>query len=188
MTLPYILGPLLLPRLARLQARHPGLTLHVRLGDRLSRLVDEQIDVALRIGELEDSSLVGQLLLRTRWVTLASPAYLARHGTPEHPDALVDHQCLKFILPRGTAREWVFRREPGGPTETVRTGGTIYVDHGPALLDLAAAGAGLSARCSTSCSTIGSGTGGSSRCSRATPPKGLPSTRCAYPAGSRCRA
>ena len=142
-TLPYILGPLLLPRLARLQARHPGLTLHVRLGDRLSRLVDEQIDVALRIGELEDSSLVGQLLLRTRWVTLASPAYLARHGTPEHLDALVDHQCLKFILPRGTAREWVFRREPGGPTETVRTGGTIDVDHGPALLDLAAAGAGL---------------------------------------------
>ena len=99
--------------------------------------------MALRIGELEDSSLVGQRLLRTRWVTLASPAYLARHGTPEHPDALVDHQCLKFILPRGTAREWVFRREPGGPTETVRTGGTIDVDHGPALLELAAAGAGL---------------------------------------------
>ncbi|HYO71624.1 MAG TPA: LysR family transcriptional regulator [Archangium sp.] len=142
-TLPYILGPLLLPRLARLQARHPGLTLHVRLGDRLRRLVDEQIDVALRIGELEDSSLVGQLLLRTRWVTLASPAYLARHGTPQHPEALVDHQCLKFILPRGAAREWVFRREPGGPAGTVRTGGTIDVDHGPALLDLAAAGAGL---------------------------------------------
>ncbi|WPB82082.1 LysR family transcriptional regulator [Archangium violaceum] len=142
-TLPYILGPLLLPRLARLQARHPGLTLHVRLGDRLSRLVDEQIDVALRIGALEDSSLVGQLLLRTRWVTLAAPAYLARHGTPQHPDALVDHQCLKFILPRGMAREWVFRREPGGSAETVRTGGTIDVDHGPALLDLAAAGAGL---------------------------------------------
>lgn len=142
-TLPYILGPLVLPRLARLQARHPGLTLHVRLGDRLSRLVEEQIDVALRTGDLEDSSLVGQLLMRTRWVTLASPAYLARHGTPTHPEALVQHQCLKFILPRGVAREWSFREAPGGPARTVRTGGALDVDHGPALLDLAAAGAGL---------------------------------------------
>ena len=142
-TLPHILGPLILPKLARLQARHPGLTLHVRVGDRLSRLVDEQIDVALRIGALEDSSLVAQLLMHTRWVTLASPAYLARHGTPTHPDALASHQCLKFIVPRGTAREWVFRREPGGPPEVVRTGGTLDVDHGPALLDLAVAGAGL---------------------------------------------
>jgi len=142
-TLPYILGPLVLPRLARLQARHPGLTLHVRLGDRFSKLVDEHIDVALRIGALEDSSLVGPLLMRTRWVTLASPAWLARHGTPGHPDELAGHQCLKFVGTRGTAQEWMFRRQPGGRPEVVRTGGTIDVDHGPALLDLAAAGAGL---------------------------------------------
>ena len=142
-TLPYILGPLVLPRLARLQARHPGLTLHVRMGDRLSRLVDERIDVALRMGELEDSSLVGPLLLRTRWITLASPTYLARHGTPAHPEALARHQCLKFVLPRGVVREWVFRGEPDGRARAVRTGGTLDVDHGPALLDLAGAGAGV---------------------------------------------
>jgi LysR family transcriptional regulator, regulator for bpeEF and oprC len=142
-TLPHILGPLVLPRLARLQARHPGLTLHVRMGDRLSRLVDEHIDVALRMGELEDSSLVAQRLMSTRWVTLASPAYLARHGTPTSPGELQHHQCLKFIGPRGTAREWVFLSAPGGPPETVRTGGAIDVDHGPALLELATAGAGI---------------------------------------------
>lgn len=142
-TMPYILGPLVLPRLARLLGRYPALTLHLRMGDRLSRLVEEHIDVALRIGELEDSSLVARRLMSTRWRTLASPAYLARYGTPTHPDDLAKHTCLKFVSPRGSAREWVFRREPGGPTQTVRTGGSIDVDYGPALLDLAAAGAGL---------------------------------------------
>lgn len=141
--LPYILGPLVLPRLARLQARYPALTLHVRMSDRLSRLVDESIDVALRIGELEDSSLVARRLLRTRWVTLGAPAYLARHGTPTRPEELERHAGLKFVGPRGTVREWVFRREPGGPPHTVRTRSSIDVDHGPALLELAGAGAGL---------------------------------------------
>lgn len=142
-TLPYILSPLMLPKLAKLQARHPAISLHVRMSDRFSRLVDENIDVALRIGELEDSSMVAQRLMSTRWVTLASPAYLARHGTPAHPDELERHQCMKFISPRGTAVEWMFRRKPGGPPEVVRTGGAIDVDHGPALLDLVAAGAGI---------------------------------------------
>jgi DNA-binding transcriptional LysR family regulator len=141
--LPYILGPLVLPRLARLQIRYPQLTLHVRLSDRFSRMVDEHIDVAIRIGDLEDSSLVGRRLLRTRWVTLASPAYLARAGTPLRPEELSRHACLRFVDPRGVARAWMFRGEPGGPAEVVRTPAAMDVDHGPALLDLAAAGAGI---------------------------------------------
>ncbi len=142
-TLPYILGPLVLPRLAKLQIRYPQLTVHVRLGDRFSRMVDEHIDVAIRIGELEDSSLVARRLLRTRWVTLASPAYLARQGTPSRPEELAQHVCLKFVDPRGQSRAWVFRGEPGGAADVVRTPPAMDVDHGPALLDLAAAGAGM---------------------------------------------
>jgi DNA-binding transcriptional LysR family regulator len=142
-TLSYILAPVVLPCLARLQSRYPQLTLHVRMDDRLSRMVDEHIDVALRVGELEDSSLVGRRLLETRWVTLAAPAHLARHGTPSSPAELSRHPCLKFVRPRGLAQEWVFRREPGGPAEAVRTQPAMDVNHGPALLDLAAAGAGL---------------------------------------------
>jgi DNA-binding transcriptional LysR family regulator len=95
------------------------------------------------VGELEDSSLVGRRLLETRWVTLAAPAHLARHGTPSSPAELSRHPCLKFVRPRGLAQEWVFRREPGGPAEAVRTQPAMDVNHGPALLDLAAAGAGL---------------------------------------------
>ncbi|MCY1023330.1 LysR family transcriptional regulator [Pyxidicoccus sp. MSG2] len=142
-TLTHILAPVVLPRLARLQARYPQLTLHVRLDDRFSRMVDEHIDVAIRVGGLEDSSLVARRLLSTRWVTLVAPAHLARHGTPTHPEDLARHPCLKFVDPRGLAREWVFRRAPGGPPEVVRTHLAMDVNHGPALLDLAAAGAGL---------------------------------------------
>ncbi|MBJ6765964.1 LysR family transcriptional regulator [Myxococcaceae bacterium JPH2] len=142
-SLPYILGPLILPPLARLQARHPQLTLHVRMSDRLSRLVEEQVDVAIRIGALEDSSLVARRLLTTRWMTLASPAYLARHGTPTHPGELVRHPCLKFIDPRGKVREWMFSLTPGEAPQVVRTAAAMDVDHGPALLDLATAGAGV---------------------------------------------
>ncbi|NPD28251.1 LysR family transcriptional regulator [Corallococcus exiguus] len=143
-SLPFILGPVLLPRLARLQARHPQLTLHVRMSDRLSKLVEEQVDVAIRVGGMEDSSLVARRLFSTRWMTLASPAYLARHGTPEHPSLLERHACLKFVDPRGITREWHFRESPGGDKAgVVRTRAAIDVDHGPALLDLAAAGAGL---------------------------------------------
>lgn len=142
-SLPFILGPVLLPRLARLQARHPQLTLHVRMSDRLSKLVEEQVDVAIRLGGLEDSSLVARRLFSTRWMTLASPAYLARHGAPDHPSQLERHACLKFVDPRGLTREWHFRESPGGAPEVVRTRAVMDVDHGPALLDLAAAGAGL---------------------------------------------
>ncbi|NVJ24913.1 MULTISPECIES: LysR family transcriptional regulator [Myxococcus] len=142
-TLPYILGPVILPPLARLQTRYPQLTVHARLSDRFSRMVDENIDVALRVGVLEDSSLVARRLLSTRWVTLGSPAYLARHGTPTRPADLERHACLKFVDPRGLARTWMFRREPGGAAESLRTTPAMDVDHGPSLLELAAAGAGL---------------------------------------------
>ena len=142
-SLPFILGPVLLPRLARLQARYPQLTLHVRMSDRLSKLVEEQVDVAIRLGGLEDSSLVARRLFSTRWMTLASPAYLARHGTPDHPSQLERHACLKFVDPKGITREWHFRDAPGGKAQVVRTRAAMDVDHGPALLDLAASGAGL---------------------------------------------
>ncbi|WP_426731322.1 LysR family transcriptional regulator [Myxococcus faecalis] len=141
--LPYILGPVVLPALARLQTRYPQLTVHARLSDRFSRMVDENIDVAVRVGELEDSSLVARRLLSTRWVTLGAPMYLARHGTPARPSDLERHVCLKFVDPRGLPRTWVFRREPGGPSEPVRTPPAMDVNHGPALLEMAAAGAGL---------------------------------------------
>lgn len=95
-------------------ARHPGLQIELDLNDREVDLVEEGVDMAVRIGQLADSSLVARRLAPIRRVAVASAAYLAAHGTPEHPDDLVDHLGLRytnirrqdawtFLDPRGRA-------------------------------------------------------------------------------------
>lgn len=142
-SLPPILGRRVVPELGRLSARHPRLSFHLSLTDRFTRLAEEGVDVAVRIGELEDSSLVARTLRVPRWVTVASPAYLARHGTPRHYKELSRHQCLKFVTPAGTAREWSFQdRREAGPLP-VKTPDSFRMDHGELLVEAAAAGLGI---------------------------------------------
>lgn len=142
-SMPFILGRLVASKLPKVAARHPGLTFHLRMTDRLTRLVEESVDVAIRVGELEDSSLVSRRLRGTRWVTLASPAYLARVGAPRTIDDLARHNCLKFSTPRGVVREWTFAAGGGDEARTVRTGGNFDVDQGELLLEAARAGLGV---------------------------------------------
>lgn len=142
-SLPFVLGRLLVPRLARLAARHPGLSFRVSLSDRFSRLVDDRVDVAVRIGDLEDSSLVARRLRTTRWITLAAPSFLARHGTPRHPVELEAFNTLRFASTRGRTPPWTFRDPTGVDTFSVETRGNLEIDHGEMLLDLAAAGMGI---------------------------------------------
>lgn len=141
-SLPFILGRVLVARLPRFLGRYPALALHLRLSDRLSRLVEEGVDVAIRMGELHDSSLVARRLMHTRWATVASPAYLARHGTPARPRDLADHNCIKFRSPRGTAVEWSFAGGRGA-REKVKTTGNLDLDQGELLLEAAASGLGV---------------------------------------------
>ena len=141
LTLPFILAPLVLPGLPELSARYPRLTFRLSLTDRLTRLADERIDVAVRIGALEDSTLVGRLLRRTRWVTLAAPSYLARQPAPATPAELTAHNCLRFLAPNGRPRGWTFRGARGAEPAAVE--GNLLVDHGGALLAAARAGLGL---------------------------------------------
>ncbi|HYI01298.1 LysR family transcriptional regulator, partial [Hyalangium sp.] len=98
-SMPLILGRAVVPELGRLAARHPRLSFNLSLTDRFSRMAEEGVDVAVRIGELEDSSLVSRTLRVPQWVTVASPAYLGRHGTPRHYKELERHACLKFVTP-----------------------------------------------------------------------------------------
>lgn len=136
-TLPPILGRTILPAVARVSSRHPRLQIRLVLTDRHVKLAEEEIDVAIRIGELEDSSLVARALPTPRWVTLASPGYLARRGTPEKPADLARHECIKFVSPRGTVREWSFR------DVNVDTPSRLLLDHGDLLLDAASEGLGI---------------------------------------------
>lgn len=140
-TLPFIIAPFVVPNLPRLGAQYPRLTFRLHLSDRVARLADESYDVAIRMGELESSSLVARLLRKTRWVTVASPSYLNRRSAPRSPAELADHNCLVFVAPNGKPRGWSFVEEGHGIT--VHVHGNLQIDHGRYLLGAAEAGMGI---------------------------------------------
>lgn len=114
LTAPVAFGRLhVLPVVTELLDRHPALSIRMMLIDRNVRIIEEGIDVAVRIGPLADSALKTVLIGSVRQVLVASPAYLARYGVPESTDDLPRHQLVASTGPRA-ATEWRFgtRREP----------------------------------------------------------------------------
>lgn len=136
---------LLAPALPRLRERHPGLKIDLRLSDRMVDIVEEGVDVAIRVGELADSRLISRRLAPHRVCAFASPGYLARRGIPKHPDELAGHDCVNFrYQSSGQALRWPFR--VGGRTiEITPDAGVItdLSDVGAAILE-AGGGIGIS--------------------------------------------
>ncbi len=95
------------PLMGEFLVAHPQVTGELLLADRMVNLVDEGIDLALRIGRLEDSSLIVRKTGETRRVLVASPAYLTRHGVPSAPRDLAAHQVIQ-VLPLAPTLEWTF--------------------------------------------------------------------------------
>jgi DNA-binding transcriptional LysR family regulator len=129
------------PALAEFARRHPRVTLDVRLDDRYVNLVEEGVDVAVRIGSLTDSSLVARKLAITRALVCASPAYLAEHGEPETPEDLASHNCLIYSY-LSTANVWRFIA-PDGREIPVAVNGTFRINNGIVLGEAAVAGHGI---------------------------------------------
>ncbi|HAA54833.1 MAG TPA: LysR family transcriptional regulator [Myxococcales bacterium] len=142
-SLPMILGRFVVQKLGGFRQRYPKLTLHLRFTDQYSNLIDEQVDIAIRIGALEDSTLISRALMKTRWVTVASPGYIATHGLPEHPSTLQSHQCLKFHSTRGVPVEWIFLDPQSKQTEIYPTPLSFSSDQGDILLEAALSGQGI---------------------------------------------
>lgn len=138
---PPVLSRLTAPVLALLAERHPALGFRVSFTDRRTRFAEEGVDVALRLGPVEDSSLVARRVRATRWVTVASPGFVARHGRPTSVEALGELDALLFVGPNGKPRAWAF--DQAGATVTPRLRARARLDHGPALLDAALAGLGV---------------------------------------------
>src|SRR3546814_4390861 len=86
----------LLPALPAFLARHPEVILDIDLNDRFVNMIEEGFDLALRIGDLQDSSLIGRRLAANRRVLAAAPAYLASHAAPHPPQDLAGHNCLIY--------------------------------------------------------------------------------------------
>lgn len=123
---------------------HPEVTISLDLTDRLADIVNEGIDVAIRIGALDDSSLVGLELAENRRVVVASPGYLEAHGTPSTPAELAQHDCLTFGTYGNQARGWQFDLD--GQLVSMRVSGTLACNDGAVLRDWALAGRGLAWR------------------------------------------
>lgn len=130
----------LAPLLPEFLARHPGIGLDLTLNDRFVDLLEEGYDVAVRIGRLDDSTLVARRLATARFACVASPAYLARAGTPATPDALADHNCLSYSY-RRRFDEWSFAR--GGERRRLRVRGNLAANNGDVLRAAACAGLGI---------------------------------------------
>lgn len=122
--------------LAELAVRHPKLQVDVSYSDRFVDLIGERYDAAVRIGTLEDSSLVARKIAPIRAALVASPGFLEAHGTPSRPEDL-------DTLPAVMSGSEVWRFLDGKRTITVRPEGRFKADNGPAVLAGAAAGLGV---------------------------------------------
>ncbi|MGE0803311.1 MAG: LysR family transcriptional regulator [Lautropia sp.] len=123
---------------------NPDVSVSLELTDRLADIVNEGFDLAIRIGQLDDSSLVAVTLARNQRVVVASPDYLARHGTPQRPADLARHNCLTFGTAGNQPRGWLLSVD-GTPT-AVRVGGNIECNDGAVLRQWALDGLGLAWR------------------------------------------
>lgn len=131
------------PLLPEFLRRHPSLRLSVDMSDTMADLIGEGFDLAIRIGQLEDSSLIARRLSANRRVLCAAPSYLKRRGMPRHPDELRDHDCLLMLGPKGARDQWTFTA-PDGSVTHVHVRGRLESNMGEAIRDAAIAGLGIS--------------------------------------------
>jgi DNA-binding transcriptional LysR family regulator len=110
------------------------------LNDRTINLVEENVDLAIRIGQLMDSSLIAKKLAACRMVLCAAPSYLKTHSAVKHPRDLAEHACLTFAY-WTAGPEWAFTRK--GEQASVRVESRLWCNNGEALVEAAAVGAGI---------------------------------------------
>lgn len=119
---------------------YPEVNIDLSLTDRFIDLVDEGIDVAIRIGRLTDSTLIARRLSHTHRIVCAAPSYLEKHGRPKRPEDLSHHNCLGYnLLTSGDS--WRFLVQ-GAVTE-IAVKGSLSTNNGDLLRDAAAQGLGL---------------------------------------------
>jgi len=142
-----ISGPLtfgrlhLMPIVTAFLDAYPDVTVELSLEDRPIDLVEEGIDLALRIAHLDDSALLARRVGAVRRVVVASPRYLKRHGRPADPDDLAAHDIVLFAN-QANGPEWRFQ-SPDGNERRVRVSARLQVNRAEAAIDAARAGKGI---------------------------------------------
>jgi len=119
---------------------HPNIRVELSLSDQHVAIIDEGVDVAIRFGQLQDSTLIAKRLMRMRIVAFASPEYLARHGKPSHPSALATHNCL-LQKSQVDPDNWKFKVD--GQLVIVNVQGTFASNSPRAVTQMASQGLGI---------------------------------------------
>jgi LysR family transcriptional regulator for bpeEF and oprC len=132
----------MVPLLGAFQAQYPDVRLRATFIDRYIDLIEEGVDVCVRFGVMQDSSLIARRLTTTQFNVVGSPRYFAKHGRPKIPADLAGHNCLAFIS-RDTrrSRDWTFAGDGDGATLAPK--GAMSFSDGAALCEAACAGYGL---------------------------------------------
>lgn len=120
---------------------HPNLTVEMRLENRLVDLVKEGLDLAIRTGELSDSSLIAKTLIKSNWVVCCAPSYIEKNGKPDELDALQDHNCLVYTNQARGGNYWHFRQ--GDRKMNVNVSGNFATNNSQALRKAALRGNGI---------------------------------------------
>lgn len=130
----------IVPRMARFLARYPDVAIDVSMSDGFVDLVEQGIDLAIRVGEITDQTLVARKIGMVRRLTVASPAYLRAKGTPRTPEDLRRHDCIVYTR-LATGNRWHFESRNGPLSVTVS--GRYRVDNSEAVREGVLAGLGV---------------------------------------------
>jgi DNA-binding transcriptional LysR family regulator len=131
----------IVPLLPEFLGLYQDIHLELTVNDRVVDLLEEGVDVAIRIGARIDSSLVSRQLAEDRRLICAAPSYLERRGVPETPEDLLHHNCLAWIGNQGGLNDWPFVG-PDGP-EVISVSGNAEVNSGETLYEMTLAGLGI---------------------------------------------
>lgn len=131
----------IIPRLDEFEQRYPDIRLELSMTDSPSDLNEEGMDCAIRVGELEDSSLIARKIGYLRNVVCASPDYLRKYGAPKSIDDLKHHRCINYVYPNGRQRQWQFDT-PSGQVG-VDIDAHLLINDGESVIQAVSAGLGI---------------------------------------------
>lgn len=129
------------PAIAQFAQQYPEVSLQLQLTDRPADFVREAFDVAVRFGDLPDTSLIARKIAPNRRLVCASPGYLKKYGTPATPHDLARHQCI--VLRQNDAAHGLWRFTKGRRSETVKVRGNLSSNDGEVTLTWGLAGLGI---------------------------------------------
>ena len=132
---------LIAPLITEFRRKFPDVQVHLMLSDAGLDVIDDGLDVALRIGLPSDSSLIAKKVLTAKRIVCASPAYFKEHGTPAKPSDLLQHECIRLVRGRRVMDAWVFQEQ--GKRFEVVVNGTLTTTSGEIVHDWVRAGKGI---------------------------------------------